>query len=303
MKRMLKFIAVMVCFVPGLASASKIYQQPNNPANFVKIEKFKPKGPEVQLNHPHTFTDEQIRAILRTLKYSKKLILLKESKNRDIYELEYVDKFAPYLIEAFAKATPEQAVIWSVVQKRPYFIIRNDKLTIARLWIVGNELHIDFLKVEAKLQGDYQAKTTGQRLIDEAKGVGIKIEPQQGQKFSLDSTEEIILDLNANWPQIADALDVEDERLREEVELAKKGKKMAKNGGAAPSSAATSAASGAAAPTSVTTSAPAPARPPASAKDQSDAQNRLTELKGLKDKGLITEKDYDKKKEEILKDL
>ncbi len=299
MKRLLQIFSVVLLSVPALAAwGATVYQQPNNPANFVKLEKFRPKGPEVQLNHPHTFTDEQIRAILRSLKYSKKLILLKESKNRDIFELEYIDKFAPYLIDAFAKATPEQAVVWSVVQKRPYFIIRNDKLTTVRMWIVGNELHMDFLKVEAKLQGDYQAKTTGQRLINEAQGVGVRIEPQQGQKFALDSTETLILDLNANWPQIADALDDEDERLREEAELAKKGKKMAKSPEGSSATGATTLST-----TSSATAAPAPARPAPSAKDQSDAQARLTELKALKDKGLITEKDYDKKKEEILKDL
>ncbi|MCC7344814.1 MAG: SHOCT domain-containing protein [Deltaproteobacteria bacterium] len=299
MKRLLQIFSLVLLSVPALAArGATVYQQPNNQANFVKLEKFKPKGPEVQLNHPHTFTDEQIRAILRSLKYSKKLILLKESKNRDIFELEYIDKFAPYLIEAFAKATPEQAVIWSVVQKRPYFIIRNDKLTSVRLWIVGDELHMDFLKVEAKLQGDYQAKTTGQRLIDEAKGVGVRIEPQQGQKFALDTTDTLIIDLKANWPQIADALDDEDERLREEAELAKKGKKVAKSPEASSAAGATTLST-----TSSTTAAPAPARPAPSAKDQSDAQARLTELKALKDKGLITEKDYDKKKEEILKDL
>ncbi|MCC6272845.1 MAG: SHOCT domain-containing protein [Deltaproteobacteria bacterium] len=299
MKQLLQIFSLVLLSVPALAvRGATVYQQPNNPANFVKLEKFKPKGPEVQLNHPHAFTDEQIRAILRSLKYSKKLILLKESKNRDIFELEYIDKFAPYLMDAFAKATPEQAVVWSVVQKRPYFIIRNDKLTIVRMWIVGNELHMDFLKVEAKLQGDYQAKTTGQRLIDEAKGVGVRIEPQQGQKFALDSTDTLILDLNANWPQIADALDVEDERLREEAELAKKGKKMAKSPEGSSATGATTLST-----TSSATAAPAPARPAPSAKDQSDAQARLTELKALKDKGLITEKDYDKKKEEILKDL
>jgi len=297
MKRLLQIFSLVLLSVPALAArGATVYQQPNNPANFVKLEKFKPKGPEVQLNHPHTFTDEQIRAILRSLKYSKKLILLKESKNRDIFELEYIDKFAPYLIEAFAKATPEQAVVWSVVQKRPYFIIRNDKLTTVRMWIVGNELHMDFLKVEAKLQGDYQAKTTGQRLIDRAEGVGVRIEPQQGQKFALDSTDTLILDLNANWPQIADALDDEDERLREEAELAKKGKKMAKS----PEG---SSATGATTLSTTSSATAAPARPAPSAKDQSDAQARLTELKALKDKGLITEKDYDKKKEEILKDL
>lgn len=301
MKRILQIFSVMLLSLSAFqVSADTIYKQPNNQGNFVKTEKFKLKGKEGQLSHPYTFTDSQIRAILRSLKYSKKLILLKESKNRDVFELEYIDKYAPYLIEAFSKVTPEQAVVWSVVQKRPYFIIRNDKLTSVRMWVLDNELHIDFIKLEAKLQGDYQAKTTGQRLIDDAKGIGVHIEPQQGQKFALDSTDTLILDLNANWSQIADALDAEDERLREEADLAKKGKKMAQEGKSPSTSGGTDLNTSL---RSNSTAAQTPARPAPSAKDQSDAQARLTELKALKDKGLITDKDYDKKKEEILKDL
>jgi len=295
MKKLLWILSLTVLVLPVLASASNtIYEQPNNAANFVKVEKFKPKGPEVNLNQPYTFDEDNLKAILRSLKYSKKLILLKESKNRDIFEMEYIDKFATYLVDAFAKVKADQAVVWSVVQKRPYVVLRNDKLTVIRMWIIGNELHIDFIKVEAKLQGDYQAKTIGQRLIDDARGIGITIEPQQGQKFSLDTTEELIVDLTANWPQIANAIDDQDEKLREEAvaeKEAKKGKKTAKASDASSSTA-----------TSVTTTA-APAKPTVSAKDEGDAQARLTELKALKDKGLITEKDCEKKKEEILKDL
>ncbi len=287
MKKTLWFYALILLTFPALAQASNtIYSQPNNPGNFVKLEKFKPK--EGTLNQPHTFTDSEMRGILRSLKYGKKLILLKESPNRDIFDLEYIDKYTPYLIEAFSKATPEQAVIWSVVQKRPYFILRNDKLTVVRMWVSGSELHISFIKTEAKLQGDYQAKTTGQRLIDQAQGIGVSLEPQQSQKFALDSTEELILDLNANWQQIADSIDAEDERLKAEAEAAKKGKKTAAAKGVSSSS------DGPAA---------APAAIPVSAKDQGDAQARLSELKALKDKGLINEKDYEEKKKEILKDL
>jgi len=288
MKKILWFFCLIALTFPALAEAGNtIYTQPNNPGNFVKVEKFKPQGKEV-LNQPHTFTDSEMRGILRSLKYGKKLILLKDSPNRDIFELEYIDKYTPYLIEAFSKATPEQAVVWSVVQKRPYFILRNDKLTMVRMWVVGSELHISFIKTEAKLQGDYQAKTTGQRLIEEAKGIGVNLEPQQSQKFALDSTEELILDLNANWQQIADSIDAEDERLKAEAEAAKKGKKTAQASGTTSSSA---------------SSAPAAAPTPVSAKDQGDAQERLSELKSLKDKGLINQKDYDEKKQEILKGL
>ncbi|HCU23724.1 MAG TPA: hypothetical protein DF383_01805 [Deltaproteobacteria bacterium] len=297
MKKRFWILCLLGFLFPQVVRAgNKIYQQPNNQASFVKLEKFKEKG--VTLNHPYTFTEDQLKAMLESLRYGKKLILLKESKNRTLFEQEYIDKFASYLVEAFAKAKPDQAVVWSVVQKRPYVILRNDKLTIVRMWVTGSELHIDFLKVEAKLQGDYQAKTTGQRLIDEAVGVGVTLEPQQGQKFALDTTRELILDLNADWPQIAADLEAEDERLRQEAEARKKNKKEATVTSAPPDSRSGSTVMGRTVEVPATTDIP-----PSSAKDQSDAQARLTELKNLKDKGLITEKDYEKKKAEILKDL
>lgn len=293
MKKSFSLFSLLMFALSSPALAETLYKQPNNQANFVKLEKFKSKDGD-KLNQPYTFDETQLRAILSSLKYGKKLILLKESKNRDLYEVEYIDKFVPYLIQAFAKAKPDQAVVWSVVQKRPYFIIRNDKLTIVRMWVVGDELHMDFVKTEAKLQGDYQAKTTGQKLIDDAKSIGVTIEPQQGQKFGLNSTDELVIDLKADWPAISANLAAEDERLRQEAEAEKAAKKGHRSANAAPATSAT---------TMTTTTSSAAAKPAVSPVDQKNAQARLTELKNLKDKGLISEKDYEKKKEEILKDL
>ncbi|HKX11754.1 MAG TPA: SHOCT domain-containing protein [bacterium] len=296
MKKSLSLFTLLMFALSSPAMAETLYQQPNNQANFVKLEKFKSKDGDT-LNQPYTFDETQLRAILSSLKYGKKLILLKESKSRDLYEVEYIDKFVPYIMQAFAKAKPNQAVVWSVVQKRPYFIIRNDKLTIVRMWVVGDELHLDFVKTEAKLQGDYQAKTTGQKLIDEAKSIGVTIEPQQGQKFGLNSTDELVIDLKADWPAISANLAAEDERLRQAAEAEKAAKKGHRTANAVP------AAAPASATTMTTTTSSAPTKPAVSPVDQKNAQARLTELKNLKDKGLISEKDYEAKKQEILKDL
>lgn len=295
MKKSLSLLSLLMVSFALPALAETIYKQPNNQANYVKIEKFKAED-GATLNQPYTFDENQFRAILSSLKYGKKLILLKESKNRDLYEMEYIDKFTPYLVKAFAQANAKQAVVWSLVQKRPYFILRNDKLTIVRMWVVGSELHMDFIKTEAKLQGDYQAKTTGQRLIDEAKSIGVSIEPQQGQKFGLGSTDELVIDLKADWPTIAANLAAEDERLRAEAEAEKAAKKTYRSTSIAPSSSS-------AATSNTTTTGTVATKPAVSPVDQKNAQARLTELKNLRDKGLISEKDYEKKKEEILKDL
>ncbi len=257
--------------------ADIIFKERINPANYVKLENFKSKNET--LHHPYSFTEEQLRGILRSIRFSKKLIIYKNAKNRDLFSDDSVDQYFTYLIEAFQKATPKQAVIWSVVQKNPYIILRNDRLTQVRMWVVGQEMHFDFVKIDAKLEGDYQAPVVGERIIDQSRGIGVRIEPQVGQKFAIDSSDELILDLNQDWVAIANLLDAEDQKLSEKS----KGKAKSE----------TASSSG----LDVT---PTPASTLA---DQRRAQERLTELKQLQDKGLITEKDYEKKKEEILKGL
>ncbi len=294
MKKSFACLAVLIAGLPLVARGSDyIFKQPNNIANYIKLEKIKnSKAEELKITQPYTFTVEQLTDMLRSLRFSRKVIFSDKEKIRDVFEMEYINKFVPLLIEAFSKAKPNQVVLWSIVQKRPYVIIRNDHLTQVKMWVSGSELHIHFAKVEAKLQGDYQARTTGERIIEAARGIRIGLEPQSGQKFALDSTEEIILDINANWGAIADALDAEDERIKEEEEAKKKRKKTAKADASAPPAAA-------AAPTTPV----APPAPLLSVKDQKNAEQRLIELKKLKDKGLISDDDYNKKKDEILQGL
>jgi hypothetical protein len=273
-------VILSLFFVSSTQAGTIIYKQRNNQGNFVKLEKLKLKN-EIP-NHPYSFSEDQMWGILRSIRFSKKLIIYKEAKNRNLFEDEYIDKFTPYLMEAFNKANQKEAVIWSVVQKNPYIILRNDRLTQVKMWVVGHELHLDFLKIDAKLQGDYQAPITGDRLIQDAKGVGVKVEAEEGQKFAIDSTDQLILDLNQDWVAIANRLDAEDQRLADKTKHKRNGTSETASSNDLD-----------------TTYTP----PPPSPVDQRRAQDRLTELKQLKDKGLISEKDYEKKKEEILKGI
>lgn len=284
--------------LPGVArSDDYLYKQANNPANYVKLEKLKEKEAKaLGLSMPHTFTEEQMIDILRTLRYSRKALFSDKEKIRSVYEMEYINKFSSYLVDAFAKAKADQAVVWSIVQKRPLVILRNDRLTQVRMWVSGNELHMNFIKTEAQLEGDYQSRTPeGARLIEDSKGLRILLEPQQGQKFGLNSTQELILDLNTDFATIADNIAAEEDRLEAE-EKSRKNKKRQERleaKGAEPGQPA-------AATTMTTTTT---AAPPLSAKDQKNAEQRLQELKRLQEKGLISKEDYDKKKEEILQGM
>ncbi len=267
-----------------LAKTDTIYRQPNNPANFVKLEQIGArKAAELKLNHPYTFTEDQMADMLRSLRYSRRALFSDKEKIRQVFEEEYIEKFTPHLVKAFQEASNQEVVLFSVAQARPLVIIRNDRLTTVQMWVTGQELHIEFIKTEAKLEGDYKANTPeGQRLRENSETLRVALEPQKDQKFAFDSSKEIILDLNTNWESIVAQIEAEEERLKQEEELKKaKGYKKKQLSEKLDQSNASK----------------------ISVKDQKSAEARLSELKKLKDKGLISEQDYEKKKEEILSNL
>lgn len=290
MKKLFPLFFLLLASVPAFAG-DYVFKQPNNQANYVRLESLKEKEvKELGVTMPYTISEEKMIDILRSLRYSRKAVFTDKEKIRNVYEMEYIDKYAPYIVQALAQAKPNQIVAWSIAQKRPLVILRNDRLTQMRMWVAGNELHMDFIKTEAYLQGDYQAHNMqATRLIENSKGLRIVLEPQQGQKFGLSSTEELVLDLNADWARISDQLAAEDERIEAEEKSKKNKKRTAREAKAD---------TDAPAPVSST---PAYVQP--SAKDQKNAQARLQELKSLEEKGLISKEDYNKKKEEILQGM
>ena len=282
-------LAVTAWGSTGLAKTEYVYKQPNNPANFIKLADIgKDEAQTLQLNQPYQFTEDQMADILRSLRYNRKALFSDKIKTRRIFEEEYIEKYTPLLVKAFNESEKDQIVYWSVVQKRPFYVIRDDKLTQVAMWVTGQELHMRFDKTEAKLLGDYQARTQeGKKMRRNAIGLRISLEPQQGQKLSFNSSREIVLDINSNWEAIVTEIEAEEERIQKQLEYEKaRGSKRKKLK----------------AEMDKQETAPPPP-PPVSEKDKAGAEDRLEELKRLKDKGLINQKDYDKKKDEILKTL
>jgi hypothetical protein len=296
MKKIFGCILVLVLSLPPLAWARSdvIWRQKNNAANFVRLIGIRgSKAETMALTQPYTFTEDKMADILRSLRYTRRALFTDKIKNRRVFEEETIERYTPLLVKAFAQATPQQMVYMSVAQKRPWYIIREDRLTQVALWVTGQELHLRFDETEAKLGGDYMAHTPeGQKMRARAVGLRIMLEPQQGQKFALDSTDEIIVDISSNWEAIVTQIEAEEEKLRQEQEIekargSKKKQLQAEADAKAQQAQGTSAV----------------AAPPPSAVDQKNAEQRLQELKKLKDKGLIDQSDYDKKKEEILRNM
>ncbi|MBL7685605.1 MAG: SHOCT domain-containing protein [Deltaproteobacteria bacterium] len=280
--RLLIALVLSFSFV-NLAHAELIWKQANNPANYVVLEKAKGNiAEESVINHPYSFDPKKLTDMLLSLRYNKALAFRKDLEDRQVFfdadTLE--NKFVPHIVEAFQKASPEQVVVFSIVQKDPYFIVRNDRLNVVRAYVAQDGLHVTFIKTDAKLLGDYQAHMTGAKKIEQAKGLGITLEPQSGQKLSFNDTREIILDLNYDFASLVDKkADEEEAKEKDTKNKNRRSNKDAKDASTAQASPSTSA---------------VPAKSPT---------ERLVELKKLKDQGLISASEYEAKKKEILKDL
>ena len=311
-----KVIALFVALsIPSIASlgigGERIWRQANNPANYVVIEEFdksdNPAG--MVLNHPYEFDPKLFTDMLLSVRYNKDYILRKDIKDKQVFfDIALVEKtFVPRIVEAFKKATPNQVVVFSIVQKDPYVVVRNDRLNIVRAFVAQDGLHLNFVKADAKLYGDYKAHTTGRSLIDSAKGLRVTLEPQPGQKLALNNMSEIVLDLNydfAAWVDQKAAEDAEKEREEKERKRKKKEEKESKKKGIVAETQTSRSSQEnpsrfAREPSRVS---PEISSPSPSTEKQSPI-DRLTELKQLKQKGLISDKEYEEKRKEILNQL
>lgn len=233
--------------------------------NYVKLDTMpKAEIAEAAANHPYKFSVEQMRAMLLSLRLSRRHLIKKEVSQQEIFIEDEAEQFAPYLVQAFAEAAPDQWIVLSIVQKRPYFIIRDDHLTVALLWIEGDKLHVRFKKVYAKLIGDYEAASNQQRLTKQASSVRISLEPGAGQMLSDYGEEEILLDTHYNFASPPAPQSV-----------AETPKDMPKS------------------------TSPAPTVPAA----KKSVKQRLEELDALKKQGLISPKEYEEVRKSILSDI
>jgi len=285
----LSLLTFALCMVSSPVFArTKIWQQPNNPANYVGIENLKEaEAEDIVPNHPYTFDPKKLADMFLSVRFNKALLFRKDIVDQQVFfDLDTLEKkFIPHIVEAFQQVGPNQVVSISMVQKDPFFIIRNDRLNVMRVFVAQDGFHIRFVKANAKLIGDYQAHNQfGIQRVDESKGLKTILEPQEGQFLSFTTPNEIILDLNYDFAsQIDKKAAEEDEREKEEKRRNKHSTQRSQSS-----------------PESNPAAAPKPSSLPASNKTPVE---RLKELKNLKDQGLISPQEYETKKKEILKDI
>lgn len=286
MKKLFLTLFLVLCPASSLLASSNdtLYRQR---VNWVKLSEISPKNlPEGELRHPYTsLTTDQVEAMLLSIKIDKKYVLKKKVDTIDLFSIWEAHKYAPMIVEALAKATPDQVVNFSIVHKRPFFILRNDRLTMANVFVAGDGIHFQFIKIFAQLTGDYEASAHMDKAIREAKGLRVTLGAQPGQILSYDSPMELILD--SSYDFVAHVQKEQNEEAALDQKEMKGSDKTEKK-------------SAVKEPLPVSPSAPEAS----SSEGQSqNAADRLKQLEELKRQKLITEQEYQTLRKKILSDL
>ncbi|MBI4367091.1 MAG: hypothetical protein HY543_09760 [Deltaproteobacteria bacterium] len=195
MRNLFALLAIL-CVWPTVGHAGSRYIYTNRRFDYVKLQEIGKKDLAAKApTHPATISVEQMRAVLGSMKLSRKLLFKDEIEHQEIYNERAVNFLAPHLVEAFRQAGPEQEVVFSWIFKDPFFIIRNDRVTVARAWVANQEFHVEFLKLFAKLEGDYDKRGNFDKALNRAKSLRIELEPQPGQMLGASNAHELVLDL------------------------------------------------------------------------------------------------------------
>ena len=257
MRKILLFIFLILFAIPVQAKTTIIYES-GNQIDAVKIVKAKGSEKKLGLQHPYEFSPDQIREILRSIRFNKKVLLVNDIKEERLLQERHVEFLAPYLQEAFQKAGSNEVIVASYFTQDRHFGIADERLTLFRAYVAPDGLHFQFTKIYAKMLGDRTTKGRV-RAMNDAKGIGVALELQPGQERISWEPEELVFDLKSAF-----AKDPK-KRIQKQIQVKTKTEK--------------------------------------STLKEKQIRERLEELDRLKEEELITEKEYRKKRRELLKDL
>jgi len=236
------------------------------------IRLFRETGDPKGYDHPWTLYEREMREVLLSLYYSRYQYMRWTTSSR-VFEEEQAETLAPFFQGAFLEAGPDDVVEFHLPYRASKLFGLTGKrvLTQGRAFVQDRKLNVRFFHLQEPVleQRDPTTETDS--------AVAWKLVPQAGQGYGpvegrLGSGRRdqhwIIVDLDAAFP-------------------------------AAAAPAVTPALEAPATPGAV---APVPAAP-VQAEEERSLEERFEELKRLLDRGLITQKDYEHKKQELLDSL
>lgn len=303
MKRSLLIAAVLFFVAVDAHAAKTTYIASNHRFNFVKLTEVSPRIAEERLmTHPATVNEQGLRAALASVKLSRSFLIKKEIEDQQVFDEPAINFFVPAMVTAFAQAKPIEEVVISYLSKYPLIIIRNDRLNIASAWIHENELHLKFSKLYALVTLDVDKRGNEAKAANNARGLRVNLEIGPGQRMAINDPEELILDMNYNYAEKPKEAPVPDDYTMagEKIEKAPDEGEKAEAKKEKKSKGKEKAIEKSKAEDSVEAEA---AKEKAAAPASGSVEDRLQKLQDLKSKGLITQKEYETKRKEILDSL
>jgi hypothetical protein len=290
--------AAAIALIPALAPAKKTtYIATDHRFDFVKLSEVKESvAQERGMTHPVTIDEQGLRTALASVNLSRSYVVKKETDTQQVFDEDALNYLAPNFVRAFMQAKPNEEVVFSYLSKQPFFILRNDRLNLGRAWVTGNELHMKFEKLYAKVTGDVDKRGNEARAIANAKGLRVQLDLGPGQQMGIDNSDEIVLDMNYNYagnlkkPEVAP------------IEKTMAGEVVSEPAAAEPTPEKAAGKKAKGKEVAAAKDAPATAEP-AAATAKPTVKERLEQLDQLKKDGLINKKEYEEKKKEILQEL
>ena len=291
-------LPLLVVFSPCLSN-NPVSGGPRHKKGDVSVELrdvSKSRG-EVAFSHPYFITEDRLRAILASLRFREKGTLKSKSSKRIFLDRE-LNELVPSIVESLSKADPQKEVFASTTSEKT---LLRDQSTAFCLFMLGRELNVVFSQVH--LTKEEAPSFKGWKTTPPAQdptsitGHGLwELVPVGGQNLKEGHKNWLVMDVEdkAFEPVIATAEEkitpsslIEDRlrRLEERAGLPSTGK--GEQGGAVSEQS-------------------APAELPKTKKETSPSEKtlgqKLRELKTLLDEGLISQKDYEKKKLDLLQE-
>ncbi len=286
-KKILTLIMVILfCFGFSLFEKTK-WVWHKGEYDYVRLAK-PDKGIE-NLQHPAELSPELVEQIIAAIRYTRPFVNLgglSKGKDYELLTAEEAGSIAPYISQAFAQANSSQWVDFSLeVHRGVLFIFGSDQLTDGVAFMKDGKLNIAFRNISEKISAEGTPNIVSP--LKSSAGTA-KLVPGKGLELAKNKKGKtvdnwLVIDLKAFSAPAAEAkpAEVKAEPAKPETKPAEV-KPQEK---------------------SPEKSAAQPAPPPAEPKSGKSVKQRLTELRELYDQGLITEDDYNKKREDILKDL
>ena len=231
------------------------------------------------LNHPYYFTGSGLANILSSIYYKQKSLIKGSAGKKKLFRQEELQIIIPPIISAFSMATDSQDIlVFSTSDK----VLLSDSQSFFSMFITGNDLNVVFSTILSKKNiADGRAfrksnKAKFKDPLDVKRSSRWSLVPTAGQRFAPGRQNWLIIDLssnlygvastdNANMSDNINDISIPSDRSRTIERKIRTDKSFIEE-----------------------------------KKNYQDVREKLKELKVLSDEGLISEKDYELKKKELL---